>query len=157
MKKILDALAATLEWTVAGLFATLFLVTLLNIVLRNLGGIAWLWIPGFSRLVFIWLVFLGIAAAYRRGEHLKVDFFLHSLPRVTGAWVSFAIHLALLPFFALLLRYGLQVAEVRMRIPFDTWDVPTGYAYFAVPVSAVALLLFGLERLRALMKEIRTP
>ncbi len=155
LRLVLDRFATLLEGVVALLFMALFLVTILNIVLRNLGGIAWLWIPGFTRLVFIWLVFLGIAAAYRRGDHLVVDFFLERMPDRVRAWTRFAIQLVLMPFFFLLFVYGRNIAEVRMRIPFDTWQFATGWAYMAVPVAAGILLAFGFERLVKLGTELR--
>jgi len=147
IQRILNGTATILEWIVAMTFFALFAVTLLNIGLRNLGGVALLWIPGFIRLMFVWTVFLGIAAVFRRGDHLVVDVLLNRFVARAKTLVLTVIHLSLLPFFGVLFHFGLQVAEVRMRIPFDTWDFPTGWAYMAVPVSAVFLLVFTLERL----------
>lgn len=147
INRFLDTTARALELVLAFLFMSLFLVTMLNIVLRNVGGIAWFWIPAYMRFAFIWLVFLGIAVAYRRNEHLVVDFFLMRLGPTARRWTIRAIDAVLLPFFVVLLVYGAEVARVRMRIPFDTWQVPTGYAYMAVPVAATILLAFALERL----------
>ncbi len=149
----LDGVGRALETTLALLFVALFLVTMLNIVLRNLGGVAWLWIPAFSRLTFIWIVFLGLVVAYRRGDHLVVEAFVARLrPRARRA-VELLIHALLLPFAVLLLVYGRELAIVRMRIRFDTWDWPTGWAYMAVPVAAAFLLAFVLERLATLLLE----
>jgi TRAP-type transport system small permease protein len=152
----LDAFAWFLEHVVALAFAALFAVVVLNIVLRNLAGIAWLWIPAAARLLFVWIVFLGVAAAARRNEHLVVDFFQRRMPPRLQKAVVFGIHLSSLPFFAMLLVYGLQVARVRMRIPFDTWQFPTGWAYMAVPVAAVILIVFTLERLASTLWERRS-
>ena len=156
LTRSLDAFAWFLEHVVALAFATLFAVIVLNIVLRNVAGIAWLWIPAVARLLFIWIVFLGVAAAVRRNEHLVVDFFQRRMPRQLQKAVVFGINLVSLPFFAMLLVYGLQVARVRMRIPFDTWQFPTGWAYMAVPVAAVILIVFTLERLASTIWERRT-
>lgn len=153
--RLLDAVAWLVEHALAVGFATLFAVTILNIVLRNVAGIAWLWIPGFSRLLFVWLVFLGVAAATRRSEHLVVDFFHQRMPPKLRRLATGAIDLVLLPFYGMLFVYGREVARVRMRIPFDTWQVPTGYAYLAVPVAAVILIAFTLERLMNLALERR--
>ncbi|MEX1333759.1 MAG: TRAP transporter small permease [Candidatus Limnocylindrales bacterium] len=157
LTRSLDAFAWFLEHVVALAFATLFAVVVLNIVLRNVAGIAWLWIPAVARLLFVWIVFLGVAAALRRNEHLVVDFFQRRMPRRLQKAVVLGIHLVSLPFFAMLLVYGLQVARVRMRIPFDTWQFPTGWAYMAVPVAAVILIVFTLERLASTIWERRTP
>jgi TRAP-type transport system small permease protein len=154
--RFLDAVAAGVEALMAALFASLFLVTILNIVLRNVAGIAWMWIPGFMRLAFIWLCFLGIAAVVRRGEHLVVDVLQRSLSRRARLGSLLLIHVAVLPFYGALLTFGIEVARVRMRVPFDTWAVPTGYAYAAVPVAAVLLLVFTLERLVRTIQELRS-
>lgn len=157
VKRSLDAFAWLLEHVVALAFAALFAIVVLNIVLRNVAGIAWLWIPAVARLLFVWIVFLGVAAAVRRNEHLVVDYFQRRMPPRLRKGVVFGIHVASLPFFAMLYVYGLQVARVRMRIPFDTWQFPTGWAYMAVPVAATILIVFTLERLASTIWERRTP
>jgi TRAP-type transport system small permease protein len=155
--RALDGLSQVLEALMAAIFASLFLVTILNIFLRNVAGIAWMWIPGYMRLAFIWLVFLGIAAVVRRGEHLVVDVLQKSVPPRVRHTTMLIIYVSVLPFYYVLLTYGIEVARVRMRIPFDTWAVPTGYAYMAVPVAALLLLAFTLERLVNTIWELRQP
>lgn len=160
MKRItqfLDRFAWALEHLLALGFMSLFAVTILNIVLRNVAGIAWMWIPGFSRLVFIWIVFLGIAAATRRGEHLVVDLLERRLRGPARRGLLLTLHAAVLPFYWMLLDYGYEIAQVRMRVPFDTWRFPTGWAYMAVPVAAAILLAFTLERLVTLVREKPSP
>jgi len=34
-----------------------------------------------------------------------------------------------------------------MRIPFDTWDLPTGYAYMAVPICGAIMTAVTLVRM----------
>lgn len=155
--QLLDRFAWALEHLLALGFMALFAVTILNIMLRNVAGIAWMWIPGISRLVFIWIVFLGIAAATRRGEHLVVDLLERRLGGRAKRRLLVALYAALLPFYWMLLTYGYEVAQVRMRVPFDTWRLPTGWAYMAVPVASAILLAFTLERLVSLAREIPTP
>ena len=154
---ILDGTARALEIVLALLFLALFLVTMLNIVLRNVGGVAWMWIPAFSRLTFIWIVFLGLALAYRRSDHLVVDALLQRLGGRARRAVSLCIHGLLVPFALMLLVYGRDVAVVRMRVRFDTWPWPTGWAYAAVPVAAVILLAFVVERLVTTAQERPEP
>lgn len=152
----LDRFDQALQVTLALLFMALFLATMLNIVLRNIGGIAWLWIPGFNRLVFIWLVFIGITVAYRRAEHLQIDLLLRRLPERARHGYSVVLHLLMMPFFVVLAYWGQVVARQRMRISFETWDVPTGYAYAAVPITACFLLIFAVEHIVHHLKEVRT-
>jgi len=54
MQKIIDYTMKRIELLVGILFITLFLLNILKISLRYFWGISWLWVPDFSRLVFIW-------------------------------------------------------------------------------------------------------
>ena len=55
------------------------------------------------------------------------------------------IRLAELAFFGVMLIGDVRIVDVRMRIAFDTWDFPTGWAYLAVPVSPVFMIVFSLN------------
>ena len=135
----------------AGLFfVMLFGVNILQILLRNFVGITWFWIPGFSRLVFIWTVFLGTAALYATDDHLLMDFFVNKMRPETRRRLDIFINLVFLIFLFCLIVYGLMVFKVRMNVPYTSWNFPTGYAYLAVPVCGVLMLAFCLNKLRKL-------
>jgi TRAP-type C4-dicarboxylate transport system permease small subunit len=42
-----------------------------------------------------------------------------------------------------MLVWGLRIFRVRLDIPFDTWDFPTGWAYLAVPAAALLMIVFS--------------
>ena len=134
--------------TLSGLlFTAVFVLTMINIVSRNLGGVAYRWIPGSIRLSFIWSVLVAAAVLYRRADHLTVDYVLSKVSERIATRMRTTIHLITLPFFALLIVNGLRITQVRMRISYETWDFPTGYAYLALPVCAAIMLVFNLEYL----------
>jgi len=138
----------------AGLFfVMLFGVNILQILLRNFVGITWFWIPGFSRLVFIWTVFLGTAALYATDDHLLMDFFVNKMRPESRRWLDIFINLVFLVFLVCLIVYGLMVFKVRMNVPYTSWNFPTGYAYLAVPVCGILMLAFCLNKLRKLFFE----
>ena len=137
------------------LFAGVFLVTVLNISLRNLGGVTWLWIPGVSRLLFIWAVFMGTAVLYKTNDHLIMDFFLNRFSPARRQRLELAINIAFLAFLVLFVAYGLSIAKVRMRISFETWKFPTGVAYLAAPVSGMIMIVFCIDKIRIYAEEHR--
>ncbi len=141
LTRILEKLAGTT-------FCGLFLVTILNITLRNLGGVAWLWIPGMSRLLFIWTIFLGTAVLYEREDHLIMDLFVNKMAVSKKAVLDFIINSVFLIFLVILVTYGLMVVRVRMNISFETWHFPTAYAYLAAPVSGIFMIFFCITKLR---------
>lgn len=137
----------SLEWIAGYLFLTLFVLNILRIFLRYFLGAAWLWEPDLSRLLFIWIVFLGATVLYVGGGHLVVDLLLTRLEPKTRARAHFLIDAVTAIFLLVLVLKGVEVTRVRMRIPFDTWDLPTGYAYMAVPISALLMILGTIMRM----------
>lgn len=152
MQKICNGMHWFLTRLSGVLFAGVFAVTVLNISLRNLGGVTWLWIPGVSRLLFIWTIFMGTAVLYERKDHLIMDFFVNKLAPEKQARLQLAINSVFLAFLVLFVIYGLNIATVRMRISFETWKFPTGVAYLAAPVSGSIMILFCINKIRSFLK-----
>ena len=85
-EQMLNRAERVIENVTAVLFIALLGFTSLNIVLRNLLGVSWLFVDGLLRLMFIWMVFLGTSALYYRNDHLVMDFFQGKMPpRLRGA------------------------------------------------------------------------
>ncbi len=135
-----------LEWFTGTLFLILFLLNILRITLRYFWGVAWLWEADFSRLLFIWIVFIGATVLYAGKGHLVVDFFLTRMRFNTQKHMHFIIDLVTTIFLLILIFKGIEVTRVRMRIPFDTWDFPMGYAYMAVPICGAIMVVVTLVR-----------
>ena len=155
MKSWIVRAVGSLEWFTGTLFLALFLLNILRIFLRYFLGVAWLWEPDFSRLLFIWIVFIGATVLYVGKGHLMVDFFLNQMKSKTRERMHFMIDLMTAIFLAVLVLKGIEVTKVRMRIPFDTWDLPTGYAYMAVPICGAIMIIVALVRMAEYLFERR--
>jgi TRAP-type C4-dicarboxylate transport system permease small subunit len=155
MKSWIVRAVGSLEWFAGALFLILFLLNILRIFLRYFLGIAWLWEPDFSRLLFIWIVFIGATVLYAGKGHLVIDFFLNRMQQNTRERMHFIIDLITAIFLAILVSRGIEITRVRMRIPFDTWDLPTGYAYMAVPICGAIMILITLVRMAEYLFERR--
>jgi TRAP-type C4-dicarboxylate transport system permease small subunit len=155
MKSWMVRAVGSLEWFTGTLFLALFLLNILRIFLRYFLGVAWLWEPDFSRLLFIWIVFIGATVLYVGKGHLMVDFFLTRMQSKTRERMHFMIDLMTAIFLVVLVLKGIEVTKVRMRIPFDTWDLPTGYAYMAVPICSAIMIIVTLVRMAEYLFERR--
>ena len=147
MKSWIVRTIGSLEWFAGTLFLALFLLNMLRIFLRYFLGVAWLWEPDFSRLLFIWIVFIGATVLYVGKGHLMVDYFLNRLGSNARERMHFIIDGVTVIFLAILVIKGIEVTRVRMGIPFDTWDLPTGYAYVAVPICSAVMITVTLLRM----------
>ncbi len=154
MKYLLDRVEAILETVSGVLFTAVFVFTITNIVSRNLGGVAIQWVPGMIRMTFIWSVLMSAVILYRRDDHLMVDYFVQKMGDRVRRIVRSAMDTLTLPFFVLIIINGARITSVRMRISYETWNFPTGYAYLALPVAAALMLLVNIERLAKTRKEV---
>ena len=150
--RMLKRLALAVQFLAGVAFVAVFSVNLMRIVLRNLIGTTWFWIDGFSRLAFIWMVFLGATALYAANDHLVMDFLLDRVQPAARRALKLFTDLVFFGFTLVLVYYGYLVFVARLGIPYTYWNVPTGYAYLAVPVNGV---LMGLYSLRKLVQHIR--
>jgi TRAP-type C4-dicarboxylate transport system permease small subunit len=145
--KFLQKFESILTLLTGYLFLAVLLITASNIMLRNVLGVSWLFMNGLQRLLFIWMVFTGTSVLYYRNEHLMMDFFSGKFSKKMARFIDTTQNIMFIVFVVILIIYGIQITRVRMTIPFETWDFPTGYAYMAVPVNAVVMGLFCVEKL----------
>ncbi len=113
------------------------------------------WSEQLSRILFVWITFLGAAVLYRRGVHLAVTFFLDLLPARLRWWVRLVNELSLVGLFAILLVFGFRLAWSNIGQTFGALDITPSSFYFAAPASAALMLFFSLEQFAALAAERR--
>ncbi|HWP19738.1 MAG TPA: TRAP transporter small permease [Burkholderiaceae bacterium] len=93
------------------------------------------------RRLLIWMVMLGVVAAFRNGALVCVDLML----RVSRGWwrqfVRTTITLASLAFLAVLVWFGVDLAwRVRYQT-FASLDLSMAWAYAALPVGALLAMV----------------
>jgi TRAP-type C4-dicarboxylate transport system permease small subunit len=95
-------------------------LNILRIFLRYFFGVAWLWEPDFSRLLFIWIVFIGATVLYVGKGHLVADYFLTRMQLKTRERMHFMIDLMTAIFLAVLVLKGIEVICSDLRFfPFS--------------------------------------
>lgn len=81
MDTVRKYLLRPIEIVIAMMLAVMLVLVLLNVVLRYALNSGITVTEELSRLLFVWLVFLGAAVALFERAHLGVDTLLHFLPR----------------------------------------------------------------------------
>ena len=149
-----------LEAAAVVLATVLFVVVGANVVMRYL-FVSFAWSEEVTITLFIWLVYLGAALAFRRGEHPTVEIGYQSLRRKLPrrAMVALDVILAFLT-TVFLLVFGIGLAGM-MRL---TWGqsrgiVPgfrIGFLYLGVLISCIASLLSVGRSTLALLRTARS-
>jgi TRAP-type C4-dicarboxylate transport system permease small subunit len=128
-----------LSLIIGGILIVIFLLNLYQVGGRYLFGVGAIWIPDLTRLLFIWLVFLGTALMHQRNRHLVIDFLLLKFRRSARRAAEAMINLGMLALAGVMAAAGWRIMLIRMDIPYTGLEIPTGYAYLAVPVAAVLI------------------
>jgi TRAP-type C4-dicarboxylate transport system permease small subunit len=141
------------EWVVVAVTGSLFTILFLQVALRYV-GIGFVWVEELSIAMFIWLVFLGAALAFRRGEHPIVELGVQMLERRLSPIGMRRIHMLLTGLLAVVLSV-LAIGLVAMA--WQTRQLASGL----VPGFRVAYLYLGvlggvLVSLVAVIRRART-
>jgi TRAP-type C4-dicarboxylate transport system permease small subunit len=132
-----------LEWGAGLLLFVMVVVTFLQVIARYTGLFFVPWTEEVARLLFLWAVWLGAAAALFRGGHIRFDFVVARIsPRLRWA-CEVAVHLGVAVLLILLIRYGYEVAQSQAETTFLTVNLSVRYTYLSAVVGS-ALMLVGL-------------
>jgi len=143
----LGTLDRVLSGALGAILIVIFSLNLYQVGGRYLFGVGAVWIPDLTRLLFIWMVFLGTALMHQRKRHLVIDFLLLKFPRPARRTIDALIGMGMLGLVGVMAVVGWRIMQIRMDIPYTGLEIPTGYAYLAVPVAAALMALVSLANL----------
>jgi len=99
------------------------------------------WSEAWTRAALIWVVFLGVALAFRQGAMLCVELLRNVLAARARRWLEGALALVCVAFLGFLLWIG---AAMCWRVRFQTmpsFEVSVAWVYLAIPVGAALSML----------------
>ena len=103
------------------------------------------WPEQVSRILFVWMTFLGAAILYREKLHVAIDMFVLMLPKGPRLAVVWLVELCVLGFNIVLLIYGLKLSLDTLSQTFGALDISPATFYFAAPVASGLMILFFVE------------
>ena len=115
-----------------------WLITLAAVWWRYVLNAPLAWTEQVSRMLFVWITFVGAAVLYREQLHIAIDMFIAMLPRARAAVVCAGRSRSpILAFILVLFVYGLKLVDRHpRRRPSGALDITPASFYFAAPVAA---------------------
>ncbi len=147
LSRLLGALDHALSFAIGAILIGIFSLNLYQVGGRYLFGVGAIWIPDLTRLLFIWMVFLGTALMHQRKRHLVIDFLLLKFPAPARRTIEALIAIGMLGLAGVMAVVGWCIMQIRMDIPYTGLEIPTGYAYLAVPVAGALIVFTGVANL----------
>ena len=147
MNRLFGWIDRGVELAVAAIFAAMCLVGLLQVFNRFVLNQSLSWSEEFQIYCHVWIVFLAIPIAYRRGAHLAVESLKNLLPAPLGRafdrlvemlWIWFAVSLAWLAW---------RVSEVAKLQSSPGLDLPMNYVYYSMVAGGAYLFLVVLRKI----------
>lgn len=124
--------------------AAFLIVTLIQIVFRNVFKQSLIWANDVSLILFIWAIFLGAAVAVKQKRHYVMDVIPDRYPLVNKFFDILAVFAGFI-FFYIIVKYGLVYLELsKLRISTSV-SIPQSYFFAVIPISGVLMAFFNLE------------
>lgn len=145
-----------MEHLIATLLVALIVSVSANVVGRSLLNRSLPWADELARMLFIWLIFIGAAAAFARYEHIAVDFLVRRLrPRAAHA-LYLLQHLIIAGLMGVILWGGYLVMS-RSTGRTALLGVPWNLINLSLVLCAAFILAVALWRAWQSLAQIRRP
>ena len=147
MKALFAAIDRAIELIVAAIFAGMVLIGSWQVFSRFVLNMTPSWSEEIQIFGHIWLVFLAIPIAYRRGAHITVE----AIRRVLAPWMNKALdlinELLWIGFAVATAYYSYRVSLVTGNSVSPGLEIPMSYPYYGMILGSSYLLLVVIRRL----------
>ena len=135
-------------------FAILIVVGFLQVVMRTVFNNSLSWSEELIRYIYIWLCWVGVSLAQRRGEHIQLTFIADLLPKKVQKVLGILVSILLIVFTIWLVYMGFtltaQVAASNARS--TALRIPMFIVYAAFPMGN---LFYCLRIIGLLVKQVK--
>jgi TRAP-type C4-dicarboxylate transport system permease small subunit len=140
-------LALTLEAGAIVAFLVMVVSLILQILFRYVLAVVAPWTEELARFACIWSVFLATAVCFDEGAHIRLDLIVTKVSRETTKRIMLLASVVVTGTFVVVVLYGsILLSQVGWVDFATTIPVRMGVVYLALPVSMVAIALFGILR-----------
>lgn len=143
---------AALDWLEALLYvlgglclAGFAIGVLLDVVTREIGK-PWLWLQTVNMGFFIYGIFVGMALAVRRNEHMYLSEILQSTSGSKRTALELFSRIVVIVVAVCMVVFGWRSVLNDMGRLVPPLNIPFGYYSAAIPVSGAVIIVFALEQ-----------
>ena len=103
------------------------------------------WSEELVRYLFVWLTFLGSAAAVKKKSHINMDLMLEMLPPTVKKIIQLIADAAFLGLSIFMTVYGLKLSIQNWTQKSDAMGMPLTLPYLAIPIGGLLMAFFVFE------------
>ncbi|KPQ26723.1 MULTISPECIES: TRAP transporter small permease [unclassified Halomonas] len=145
-----------MEYLIGAILVALIVAVSCNVIGRAVFNHSLPWADELARMLFIWLVFVGAAAAFARYEHIAVDALVRRLPMRFAHVLYFIQHLIITGLMGVMLVGGFHVmasSTGRSAI----LGVPSSLVSLSLVLCVLFIAVVSIWRMWVSLRIIRQP
>lgn len=134
---VLDLVDKTIHWLSIVAMSFMLFLTFANVIGRYVFSHSIIFSEEVSRILFVWVVFLGAAIIIKDNGHVSVDLLSSKLQgKASGKVLDIIIGIAGFLFIGIVFAGGLVLAGTMNMYSSATLGIPMGYVYWAIPIGS---------------------
>ncbi len=137
-----EGLTAVLEYLSMACIALMAILVIAQVILRYAFNDPLTWSEEMARIVFIYLTFIGIGAAYGRRRHMAIDALIIELPAKLRRIVEFSVVGLASAFLIAVIGIAIRsmVELTKMEVTTPALEYPMAFVYLIIPLGLSALI-----------------
>lgn len=152
MRAVLTAVDRAMEFALFAIFLAFSLVGGLQIFNRFALGLPLSWSEEFQKFGHVWMVFIAIPIAYRKGAHIGMDAILTRMPQGVQRAMALIIEIMWLILAAAIVVFTLRLMEVAKFQDSPGLGLRMDWVYSGMVLGAAYLALIAVRRIVAFFK-----
>ena len=105
------------------------------------------WSEEFQRYAHIWVVYLAIPVAYRRGMHIGMDILKERFPKRVQVVLSYVNHLLWITLGSSIILFSQRILQVTARQRSPGMGLQMNYVYLGLVIGASYLVIVAIRKL----------
>lgn len=152
MRAVLTAVDRAMEFALFAIFLAFSLVGGLQIFNRFALGLPLSWSEEFQKFGHVWMVFIAIPVAYRKGAHIGMDAILTRMPQGVQRAIALIIEIMWLILALAIVVFTLRLMEVAKFQDSPGLGLRMDWVYAGMVLGAAYLALIAVRRVVAFFK-----
>ena len=128
--RIVDVLNRVEEVVLVAMFSAMVLIIFVQVIMRKTGNSLY-WSEELGKFLFVWISWLGISIAQRKGEHIKITMLTDHLPFRAAQVFNILSDLVVIAICVVTLYYGVSLVI----------KISTSWGYLAVVVGCTLMTI----------------
>jgi len=142
----LQVLLSAYRVLLMGLVAVIVAIVAIAVFFRYVLNAPLIFSFDLATVLFVWLIFLGLAQAAHEGSHMAVDLFTALLPAWLATALDIAVRMLMIAIALFLIRYSWDLA-MRTHMEIASMRISVMWVYLAMPVGFSLFALYELVSL----------